>query len=152
MSDMTQLRKETVDDLQDLIRVNIDSAKGFEHAADEVRDPSLESFFRDCASQRQRFASELRQHVHMNDEEAEDSGSIKGKVHRWWLDMRGSMQDGKPHAVLEEAKRGEDFIKGRYERVIDDTRNSPINSVLASQYVEVKSIHDRVRDLRDATK
>lgn len=151
MDMLTNLREETVDDLQDLIRVNIDSCKGFRHAADEVDNPQLESFFRECADQRNRFAGELRQYVKMNDEDAEDSGSIKGKMHRWWLDMRSMMQDHDAHAVLSEAERGEDFIKGRYERVLDDTKNSPINPVLAKQYREVKTIHDRVRDLRDTT-
>lgn len=149
---IANLKKETIDDLQDLIRVNIDSSKGFDHAADEVDNPQLENFFRDCSAQRNRFAEQLRQYVRMNDEEAEDSGSIKGSMHRWWLDLRGKMQEHEPHAILQEAERGEDFIKGRYERVLKDTTGSPINDVIASQYREVKTIHDKVRDLRDSTR
>jgi len=149
METTTTLNDTTLEGLQDLIKINIDSAKGFTSAADKIENEAIASLFRACGSERDRFASELRRFVHMNDEEAADSGTVKGSLHRWWLELRGTIQDGDEHAVLAEAERGEDAIKERYERVLKETAGSPLNTLLQDQYASVKGRHDQIRNLRD---
>ncbi len=150
MKTMGTLNDKTVEHLQDLIRINIDSCKGFEEAADKIESDSVARLFRDISSQRKRNAEQLRGLVSLTDEEAEDSGSIKGTVHRWWLSMRGTVTGGNEHTVLADAERGEDAIKERYEDALEQVHEAPALSVLRDQFVEVKRGHDTVRDLRDA--
>lgn len=144
------LNDETLETLQDLIRVNIDSYKGFDEAADTIENAPISTLFRELAQQRRANAAELRQYVKMNDEDAEDSGSITGAIHRWWLSARGALNGGDDYVVLIEAERGEDSIKERYEDVLKKTAGSAMNDVLQRQYRAVKAGHDKVRDLRDA--
>ncbi len=146
------LNEKTVEKLKDLVKVNIDSYKGFDQAAETIENAQIAGLFRQLSSDRKVFAEQLRQYIELNDEEASDAGSIKGKVHRWWLSARGAMTDGDNYAVLAEAERGEDVIKERYEEVLKETAGSALNDLLLKQYAEVKKGHDLVRDLRDATK
>ncbi|MEZ6242069.1 MAG: PA2169 family four-helix-bundle protein [Phycisphaerales bacterium] len=145
------LDSKTISGLQDLIQLNIDSDEGFNAAADQLDASSrLAMHFRECAAERRSFASELQAVVGANSERPEQSGTAKGTLHRWWLEIRGAVQDGDEHAVLAEAERGEDAIKRRYEKVLKETAGSPVNDLLQRQYAAVKRRHDQVRDMRDA--
>lgn len=146
------LEPSTIDKLQTLIRANIDSVNGFREAAKEVEDEPVAQLFKSIAEERSNFAQELQQHVEWNEEEASDDGSFAAKVHRAWLNVRNKLNGGNTHAVLSEAERGEDHIKHAYEEVLKETAGSAMNDVLQRQYARVKAGHDKVRDLRDATK
>ena len=139
----------TIEHLQDLIRINIDSCKGFEQAADTIRSRPIANLFRRIADDRRYHVHQLRKMVEMTDEEAEDSGSIKGTVHRWWLATRGALSGGDDHVVLIEAERGEDAITKRYEAALNAASDAGIEQLLRDQYVEVKRGHEAVRGLRD---
>ncbi len=152
METVTNLEPKTIDRLQNLIRINIDSSKGFEKAASEIEHSGTADLFRRMATERRAFAEELRRYVRMNDEEAEDSGSIKGKFHRWWIDIVGTVRDGDEHAILAEAERGEDAIKRLYEETLPPIAGNPLNRVLQDQYARIKTGHDKIRDMRDAAK
>jgi len=147
---ITQLNDKTVDGLQDLIEINIDSGKGFREAADRIENRDIASYFRRCADRRLEFAGELQRIIGLNGEDPERTGSALGTMHRWWLSLRGSVQGGDEHAVLAEAERGEDAIKHKYEEVLQETAGSPLTATLNRQYSSVKQDHDTIRDMRDA--
>ncbi|MGD9692746.1 MAG: PA2169 family four-helix-bundle protein [Phycisphaerales bacterium] len=152
METITTLEPKTISSLQNLIRINIDSAKGFDKAAQQIEHTPTAQLFKSIAGERRAFAEELRRYVRMNDEEAADSGSIKGQIHRWWINIVGTVRDGDQHAILAEAERGEDAIKHAYEDTLPPIAGNPLNRVLQDQYARVKQAHDRIRDLRDATR
>lgn len=144
------LKEETLNRLNDLIRLNIDSVRGFTEAADVVSDQELKARFRQFAQERQVNVEELKRYVKWSDEEPEDSGSTLGAVHRWWLDLRAKAAGGDPGAVLSEAERGEDAIKNEYEEALRDLSGSPVRNVVERQYENVRRGHDQVRALRDS--
>lgn len=151
METVSNLNKDTLDGLQRLIEINIDSAKGFTEAAEHVKNSDIATYFRRCAVRRGQFAGELQRVVGMNPgEKPETDGTVGGAIHRWWTSVRGTIQDGDEHAMLAEAERGEDAIKDRYEEVIKKTTGNPVNDVLHRQYASVKETHDHIRSLRDA--
>lgn len=152
METVRDLNEDTLEGLQDLIQLNIDSAEGFRDAAEKVDDNALSSLFSRLSQERFTQSQELKRYVGMNGEEPEDSGTAKGTVHRLWMDLRAAINGGDPKVILIEAERGEDAIKEKYEEVLKETAGSPLNGVLQRQYVAVKSGHDKVRDLRDAHK
>lgn len=150
MNSVTNMKEETVEGIQKLIEINIDSGRGFESASEQIDNRDIANYFRRIGARRQEFARELQDVVAANGETPEDSGSVKGTLHRWWLGLRGTVQSGDEHAVLAEAERGEDEIKERYESVLKDTAGSPLNETLHYQYRSVKQDHDTIRDMRDA--
>lgn len=145
------LKSETIDKLQDLLQLNIDSSNGFREAAELVDDAEIAAMFRRHAEERKRQADELQAYVELNDEKPKDEGSVRAAMHRTWMNVRSSLQDDQK-AVLSEAERGEDVIKHAYESTLKETAGSAVNDVLQRQYAQVKTTHDKVRQMRDARK
>jgi len=142
----------TANALQELIRLNVDSAEGFTAAAGMIEDVRIADLFRVYAAQRTANAEELRASVAFNGEEPADGGTKMGTLHRWWLELRSTVAGGRAANVLTEAERGEDSIKKAYEQMIKKCAGSPIADLLMTQFRGVKAAHDHVRDLRDAYK
>ena len=152
MTTIRELEPRTIEDLQDLIRINIDAQKGLREAAELVTDPDLEEILLGMARTRGANATQLRSIVTMQDEEAEDSGSIKAKLHRWWIDVRASLTGNDTYAILAEAERGEDAILRVYDTVLTKVKEPELHRILRAQHDEVARVHARVRAMRDAYK
>lgn len=143
---------ETIEKLNDLIVINIDSEKGFRDAADKVHGADYKTLFLAIANERLDQGQQLQAEVRMEGDTPAETGSFAGKAHRWWLQVRKAVTSNDDYAVLAEAERGEDRIKHLYEEVLQETAGSPVNDLLTRQYAQVKQRHDQVRDLRDAVK
>jgi uncharacterized protein (TIGR02284 family) len=144
------LTDETVDKLQDLVHINIDSHQGLIDAADAIADEAVAQVFRDTAAERSQFADELKMYVEWNNQTPPKEQSFASKVHQCWMNCRAKLNGGDPHVVLEEAEYGEDQIKEAYEDALKENPGSAMNELLLTQYAVVKKGHDRIRDLRDA--
>lgn len=149
METKTKLTDESIESIQDLISVNIDSRDGFNEAAEHVEDANVSQLFREIAEERNQQVSELRTLVHLNDRESENAGSMAAAAHRAWMDLRATFGAGTKE-MLDEAERGEDHIKAQYEEALKECAGSAVTDVLNRQYAVVKKAHDRVRDLRDS--
>lgn len=145
----SQLPEKSIDWLQDLTQLNIDSRDGFKEAAEGLKGNRLEAIFRQYANERDSQAKQLQSIVAKNAETPEKSGSVAAAAHRTWMDLRSALGGG-DHAILAEAERGEDHIKEKYEEAIKDLGSCSCTTILRSQYSAIKAAHDNVRDLRDS--
>jgi len=152
MERLTQMDKETIDKLNDLIAYNLDSVEVLEAAAGRVDNAPVAELFRQIVGERRRQASELRGFVNLNAEEAKTKGTAAGSIRKVWVDLRTALNSGDLYVVLIEAERAEDRIVGEYKDVLKKTAGSPVNDVLMRQFRDVKGWHDRVRQLRDSCK
>ena len=149
---MTQ-RKETVLVVNNLIETLKDGQEGFKQAAEGVKDPQLKSLLSEYSRQRSRFASELHSQAQsLGGLEPEESGSTAGALHRTWINLKSAVTSGDDHAILAECERGEDSAVKEYEKALKDNLSPSLRDIVARQYSEVKSAHDRIRKLRDASK
>lgn len=149
---ITDLNESTLEKVTDLAKIHIDSAQGFIIAAQTVEDDKLKELFILMAADRREMGRQLAGLLKLNSEELPESGSWTAKMHRWWLELRGTLSGGDSYAVLAEAERGEDKIKAAYEDALKETAGSAINDILLKQYAQIKKGHDGIRDLRDAAK
>lgn len=149
---MNELKQEVVENIQKLHQANVDSAVGFQSAAEHLNRQDLAGDFRKWAQQRKQQAAELAKHVEINGGTVERQGSWLAELHQSYTSLRAKLSSNDTHAILSEAERGEDHIKKAYEDVLTDTPGSAVNDVLQKQYADTKAVHDRVRDLRDACK
>lgn len=143
------LAPETMDLLRELIVVNHDSRDGFRHAASQIEQVNVANLFMQLADERDHQARELMTMLNLNQQDPPQEGSMMAAAHRTWMDLRTALGGGL-QAVLDEAERGEDQIKAKYEEAMKANPASPVSDVLHRQYASVKAAHDRVRDLRDA--
>lgn len=152
MERLTNLRKETLDGLQELIAYNLDSAELCDVAAKRADAVRTGDLFREIGGERRQQAIELQQFVRMDAEEPRDKGTAGGSIRKVWVDLRAAINRGDKEVIAIEAERAEDRIKSKYEDVLRETAGSPVNDVLMRQYARVKGWHDRVKAMRDAIK
>ncbi len=150
METVHHLDTETLNALQQLIRVNLDSAKNYREAANHVASVDLVDLFEGVSRVRAKHAVELRAHVRGNDVQPEVEGTLVGTLRRWWLELRAWANDGDPAAVLSEVERGEDVIKKAYEALLRDVTVKPLSNLLHRQFAEILVTHDQMHQLRDS--
>jgi uncharacterized protein (TIGR02284 family) len=145
-------QKETISTINDLIETLKDGQEGFRQAAEAVEDPELKSLFHEYSLQRSRFAGELQSEaLRLGETRPEDSSSAAGAMHRTWINLKSAIAKRDNHAILAECERGEDSAVKEYKEAMEDADlTAPVREIISRQYTEVKTAHDRVKQLRDA--
>jgi len=145
-------QKEIISTINSLIETLKDGQEGFKQAADAVRAPQLKSLFRDYSQQRSRFIGELQSQAQtLGETEPKKTSSAAGAMHRAWINIKSVVTSGDDHAILAECERGEDSAVNEYKKAMEDDISSALRDIISRQYSEIKSAHDRVKQLRDAT-
>lgn len=136
--------------LNGLIETTLDSADGYREAAKETGDSRYRSVFEKRSFERQQVATDLQGAVRQLGGEPEDNGSILAKAHRAFLDVKHALlRDEK--AVVNSVETGEDHMKAKFERALEDSGISATTRETIRRACEsVKSGHDQMRDLRHA--
>src|SRR6266550_3968116 len=146
-------QKEIISTINSLIETLKDGQEGFKQAAEAVKDSDLKSLFYEFSQQRGRFATELQsQAASLGETEPEDSSSAAGAMHRAWINLKSAVTSGDDHAILAECERGEDSAVKEYEKAMNDDLSPSLRDLVSRQYSEVKSAHDRIKQLRDLAK
>ncbi|HZR77877.1 MAG TPA: PA2169 family four-helix-bundle protein [Chthoniobacterales bacterium] len=146
-------QKEIISTINGLIETLKDGEKGFKEAADAVKDPQLKNLFREYSQQRNRFATELQSQAQsLGASEPEETSSAAGAIHRAWINLKSAVTSGDDKAILSECERGEDSAVHEYEEAMRDGLSGQVREIVARQFSEIKSAHDRVKHLRDAGK
>lgn len=110
--------------LDDLIVTTIDSVRGYEQAAEHADAGGHAGFFRTMAEERRGVVSMLQAEVTRLGGTPNDFGSLAGTVFRRWEDLRHALGGG-DKALAESVRRGEDYLKEEFDRVLRDDRMSP---------------------------
>jgi uncharacterized protein (TIGR02284 family) len=143
-------RDTVISTLNELIETSKDGEEGFHTCAGNVKSPALKIFLKQKAERCREGAAQLRSIVREMGGDAEDSSSIAGALHRFWVKIRGTISGMDDHAILAECERGEDAAKRSYEKALQQDLPGDVRRVVERQYAEVKANHDRVREMRDA--
>lgn len=148
MERKTELADRTVDMLQYLIQLNIDSRDDLQVAAASVSDATMASVLRELAEERNQQVSELRTLVSANCIEPESVGSSSAAGYRAWAEIRTAIL-GVSAGLLGDLERGEDHMLDAYEVALKGDECEAIGDVLNRHFWRVKKSHDRIRTLRD---
>jgi uncharacterized protein (TIGR02284 family) len=146
------LRDKDISTLNSLITTTIDSANGFERAAEDTDSGRFTEFFREFATERRAVVARLQQQVRAFGGEPNDDGSLSADLHRRWLDLRAAITgDGGDKAVIEEVERGEDHIKAKYESALEEGDLAPETlAAIREAYQSVRAGHDRASRFKHA--
>ena len=149
---MENQNKEIVKTLNDLIEVNYDRSKGYQTAADEMKEPEYKQKFSQYASQSLTYKNELEGLVRQYGGEPTKSSSASGTEYRAWMDTKAPLTGKDTKAILGSCEYGEDAAKKSYSEAKDKSRSYPENvrSVVARQHEEILRVHDNIRQLRDS--
>jgi uncharacterized protein (TIGR02284 family) len=106
--------------LNALLVKNYDSEKGFRLAKDKVGNPTISKFMKDRAEQRGGFAHELKSEILQYGELPEEDGSVKGDIHRAWMNLKSAISSNEDEKLLEEVERGEKASLEEYNEILYD--------------------------------
>jgi uncharacterized protein (TIGR02284 family) len=153
---MTDINKESISILNDLIETSKDGEKGFQTSAEDVKNPAVKEFFLSRSAEIATAVRELQAEVRALGGDPETSSSVSGTLHRAWVDLKSTLTGKDDKAVLEEVERGEDVAKKAYREALEKARekNLPMNviSLIEKQQAGVQANHDKVKALRDAAR
>lgn len=107
--------------LNELLTKNYDAEKGYINAMNEVDNVTIKNFFKSRAEERARFARQLRTEILTYGELPEDSGSLKGIVHRNWMTLRSTFSSNNEEIILTEALKGEKASLEEYNEILSNT-------------------------------
>jgi uncharacterized protein (TIGR02284 family) len=135
--------------LNSLITTTIDSANGFERSAEDADVPQFRDMFRQFAQERRQVVGQLQERVRTLGGTAEDDGSLKADLHRRWVDLRDAISRGGDQEIIEEVERGEDYLKSKYDAVLEDRElSSETLALIREAYQSVRAGHDRASALK----
>jgi uncharacterized protein (TIGR02284 family) len=147
-------QKEIISTINGLIETLKDGQEGFRQASEAVKDSQLKTLFSEYSLQRSKFAGELQNEaIGLGEHNPENTSSTAGAMHRAWINLKSAITSQDDHAILAECERGEDSAVSEYKKAMEEEElSSPIRDTISRQYTDVKSAHDRIRELRDAAK
>lgn len=153
---MTDINKETISILNDLIETSIDGEEGFATSAKNAKSPQVKTFLARRSTEVGAAVGELQHHVTQLGGKPEDSSSVSADIHQAWVKLKTAFTSNDDKAVLEEAERGEDVAKKAYSKALEKSREKGVSpsiiAVIEKQYQGVLKNHDEVKALRDAAR
>lgn len=145
---MTTTNERQIKIINGLIETTVDSADGYHQAAKDARNPRFKSMFETRSAQRQQLAAELQAEVRALGGEPEDEGTILAATHRAFLNLK-TLVTGSDDSVVNEVEAGEDHIKAKFERALEDEGLiGSARAVVAKVYQSVKADHDQMSALK----
>ncbi|MEQ8219002.1 MAG: PA2169 family four-helix-bundle protein [Arenibacter sp.] len=118
--DIMKYTEKISDGLNNLLVKNYDAEKGFKLAMDKIDNPTIHKFLKDRATQRGEFAHELKNEILQYGELPEEDGSIKGDMHRAWMNLKAAVASNENEQLLEEVERGERASLEEYNEILYD--------------------------------
>lgn len=142
-------KEDTIEELNDVTRLMIDSYKGYQAACEECDDSfALANEFVQRAERRSRYISEVQNHVRSLGGEPSTHGTARGAVHRGWMNFANIFRDDERGAI-ESVENGESFLANRIEDCIEDGQlDATAKSLLQKAHQDVKSA-ERFFDMLD---
>ena len=140
---------EEISALNTLIATTIDSVTGYENSAKDVDNQRFAEIFRERANERQQVVEQLRSEVRRLGGNPEDDGSLLGKTHQRFEDLKAAVTGQDEQSIVNEVERGEDYLKEKFETALDsDALSGESRSVVENCYQSVRSGHDQMSQLK----
>ncbi|RYD54438.1 MAG: PA2169 family four-helix-bundle protein [Sphingobacteriales bacterium] len=145
--------EQSVEILNDLVKINNDRIEGYERASKEARDEDadLKSTFSQMAAESRQYKQELSEKVSQMGAEPETGTRTDGKIYRMWMDVKAMFTGSSRKAVLENCEFGEDAAQRAYEEALNDSELSPeLRQIVSRQQQSLRQSHDTIKRMRDS--
>lgn len=146
-----QNSQETIEVLNDLIRINNDRIIGYEKAIHETKqeDSDLKILFASMVAESHRMKIALAAEVQSLGAEIQQGSTIEGKIYRTWMGVRSAFSGHGRHTVLSNCEAIEDATQKAYRSALEHDLPAFIRDLLSRQQETLDASHEEVRSLRD---
>ena len=145
--------QKTILTLNELIEVLMDGQKGYQEAADGVREEDLKTLFVQYSAQRAKFAGELQGEARQLSRSTPDSSSsLTSALHRSWINLKSALTNQGRFGILAECERGEESaVKAYREALSNNSLNPSALTLVRRQHDAVSAAHNAIKKLRDGS-
>jgi uncharacterized protein (TIGR02284 family) len=143
--------QQAIKTLNRLVRLCNASEKGFNVAAENVRNRGLKVMFKTYAKERAQNAQSLGEQVRELGDVPAEGGGVLAAAHRGWINIKAAMTIGQvstEKVVLGEVVRGERVAVRNYEDALHRTLPAEMRALVEEQYERVREVSNRARDLQ----
>ncbi|PZD78667.1 PA2169 family four-helix-bundle protein [Mesonia sp. K7] len=143
-----ETRKEIANKLNEILERTYDAEKGYKDAAERVDNAKMKSFLNEQAQQRYDFGHELKSEIKNFGETPEKGGSVKGAIHRNWMDLKAAISSNSEERVMEEVQRGEQAALDEYDSVMENINILPSSTlqILQKQRESISQAQQNARN------
>ena len=142
-------RDAEVNILETLTTTLIDSINGYEDAARNIDNERFARIFRERASERRRVVEDLRSEIRRLGGDPPDDGSLMGKTHQMWLDLKAAITGRDEKRIINSVEAGEDYLKEKFETALQSgDLTGEARQVVEQAYQSVRSGHDQMSQLK----
>ena len=135
--------------LETLTTTLIDSINGYEDAAQNSENPRFQQIFRERASERREVLNDLRSEVRRLGGDPPDDGSLAGKTHQRWLDLKAAITGCDDERIINSVEAGEDYLKEKFETALESgDLSGESRQVVERVYQSVRRGHDQMSQLK----
>jgi uncharacterized protein (TIGR02284 family) len=145
----------TIDVLNDLIRINNDRIEGYTKAEKETEkgNADLISTFQEMISQSNENVKDLRALIMKYNGTVATGTTALGQIYRAWMDVKDSLSTNERKTVLSACEFGEDAAQKAYRKALDENGlGEEARSLIALQKNRLHDSHDLIKSLRDREK
>ena len=126
-----------------------DSVNGYREAAEHAEGEQFREIFRTNASERERVAGELAGEVRRSGGTPDEDGSLLGKTHQVFLDLKAAVTGRNDKTIINEVERGEDYLKEKFETALASDKLSPESrEIVERAFQSVRKGHDQISSLK----
>ncbi|QJW89056.1 PA2169 family four-helix-bundle protein [Spirosoma taeanense] len=135
-------RGEILDQLNRLLTRSHDAEKGYQEAAENVKDTELKSLFLTQARQRSEFAMEIDREVRTLGGDPDNGTSLAADLHRAWINVKSTFSSNDDKATVQECQRGDQEALNDYNAVLQETDlMASTRELLLRQKQSIESAH-----------
>jgi uncharacterized protein (TIGR02284 family) len=136
--------QETIDRLNELVRVCKDGEHGYLTAAGDVKNTELETLFLESSMQRAGYARELQAEIERLGGLAVDSGTLSAAVHRGWMNLKAEVSNGDSAGIVAACETGEDSAQAAFERAVNAGLSGKTLLIVEKQWHKIEEAHTRL--------
>lgn len=152
---MNTVNENTVEVLNDLIRINNDRVEGYGKAIDqsEKENVDLINTFQKMINQSKDYLADLGSLVTKYGGTVSTDSTTMGKIYRAWMDVQITFSANDRKNILSECEFGEDAAQRAYKMALDEKDlTEEARALIAVQKNALKDSHDLIKGWRDRVK
>ncbi|WP_276372124.1 PA2169 family four-helix-bundle protein [Chryseolinea sp. H1M3-3] len=153
MKDLNKRNEESIEIINDLIKINHDRIKGYEKAIEntETTDVELKTLYSRMREESYDYIRELSEYVATLGGDPAGDTTVPGKIYHAWMDVKATFSGNDTKSMLSACEFGEDAAQKAYAKALEN--DGPLSSdaydLIARQKSLLKGSHDLVRHFRD---
>ncbi len=153
MKDLNKTNEESIEIINDLIKINRDRIKGYEKAIEntETTDVELKTLYSRMREESYDYIRELSEHVAALGGEPATETTVPGKIYHGWMDVKATFSGNDTKSMLSACEFGEDAAQKAYAKALENDSPLPTNvyDLISRQKTLLRGSHDLVRQFRD---